>query len=181
MNIKYNQPLSIMSSGLERVLEHLVSYYPQSNENVECMSCGGCHLSSECRIPIEIIEQRRQAIERLERRRREISEMFRTPEYLEFKRQRELYRQPEITISTIEDCVCQIRTNTIQLHKKIKITTNMNCGICFDEKLNEELCEYGCSHNYCKSCTLLYLKHCIDNNKTAMCPSCRIQITSIHK
>lgn len=176
-----------MSTGIERIRQHLNSYYPQSENEPECTNCFGAHYTHECMISTEIILKRRQAVITAELRRQQTLALFSSSEYLSQRRNLPDPRSTSPTtvihshteINTLDDCAIQLPYINL-VNKNVKFP-DTDCGICFETKEDRDICQYQCTHNYCKSCTVLHIKHCVQHNKQVYCPGCRNQITIIYK
>lgn len=159
-----------MSSIFQDVIQHIDTYYPQTDNEIECELCCGSHLTSECQVPQRVLIERLRAIERLNANMRNTIECMRG------------YRRRHPQLHNLQDI--NTAFPRIVIYSQIPHRDFISCGICFENNIAiENSCEFQCTHTYCKPCVLQYVSHSVCNtaehSRALVCPMCRALIETI--
>ena len=165
------------SSQIERVRQHITTYYPQSENDPECELCYGMHSTVNCNVPFNVLNSRREAVSRISNTYQNALNILRN--------YRPIYSH-NINVGDLNNINTISDLTTILSSLEIKVESvedsTIDCGVCFETKnIKTECCKYQCNHIYCKSCTLTHIKHNFTSTNSINCPSCRSTITTIYE
>lgn len=170
-----------MSSTFQVVINHIDSFYPQRDNDIECELCFGAHSTDSCTVPVDVLIPRREAIIRAQRIFENAMHIAQPiiDQYANIRNEHNNRINRINNINSLYDL--EYILPNITIHKQELKADTIECAICFEDVPKLEACKFQCNHNYCKSCTIENIKHNIRNRKPHNCPSCRTEIDTIYE
>ena len=96
---------------------------------------------------------------------------------------------PPIQSTPLQPLVLAVEPNKFNIHSfsqellEESESNLFDCPICMESKERQEKVLFNCNHEFCKTCTDLYLNHCLENTNSSFikpcCSLCRATITSV--
>jgi hypothetical protein len=167
----------MQDQGINSIIEHISTYYPQSEDDPECELCFGMHSTANCSVPLSVLNSRREAVARFSNTYQNALNILRNyrPIYSHNTNAGDLNNINSISDLTTILTALEIKTESVE-------DSYIDCGVCFEPKnIKTDCCKYQCNHIYCKPCTLSHIKYNFTNTNSINCPSCRSKITTIYE